>query len=370
MVSMVPVARRMLFSNRRRAVLGVLGVAVALVMALALDSIFAGTTRQVSRYIDSSAADVFVSEKGVRTIHMSVSVLADSVLDTITELPGVAWAEPILFSSDSVQSDLGDRRASYVIGYEPGGRGGPATIVSGEEPEANELVLDESAATALSVQVGDTVETLGRTWQISGLTTGMTSITNTTAYVRYDDLAAALGRQGTPSYVLVGTRGDADEVALEIEEATGQTAQTRPRFSAEERAIVRQMSTDLMLIMSVAAFVVALAVVGLTLYASVLSRLRDIGVMKALGSDGLRVSQLVLTQAAWTVSIAMAIAVALTYSIGAIVAALAPDIDLVVEARSVARIGIAAVFVGLVGAIAPIFRVSRVDPASVFRRAS
>ena len=54
---MVPTARRMLLTDRRRAVLGMLGVAVALVMAMTLDGIFVGSTRQVSRYIDTSPAD-------------------------------------------------------------------------------------------------------------------------------------------------------------------------------------------------------------------------------------------------------------------------------------------------------------------------
>ena len=367
---MVPVARRMLFANRRRALLGVLGVAVALVMALTLDGIFAGSTRQVSRYIDSSPADVIVSEEGVRTIHMSVSVLAGSMVETIADLPGVAWAEPILFASDSVESASGARRPSYVFGYQPGGRGGPASLVAGAEPGPGELVLDESAASELDVRVGGEVQTLGQTWRVSGLTTGMTSIVNTTAYVQYEGLAELLGRQGTASYVLVGSAGDPDRVVGEIAQATGQTAQTRARFSAEERAIVREMSTDLMLIMSAAAFAVALAVIGLTLYASVLSRLRDIGVMKALGSGRARTTRLVLVQAVWTTVIALALAVALTYVIGAIVAAAAPDIDLVVEALSVVRIGITAVVISLVGAIAPLFRVWRVDPASVFRRSS
>jgi len=367
---MVPVARRMLFASRRRALLGVLGVAVALVMALALDGVFAGATRQVSRYIDSSPADVIVSEQGVRTIHMSVSVLAGSVVETVAELPSVAWAEPILFTSDSVESVSGGRRPSYVFGYQPEGRGGPGTIVAGDEPGPGELVLDESAADALDVRLGDEISTLGQTWRLSGLTTGMTSIVNTTAYVRYEDLAGLLGREGTASYVLVGSEGDPELAAAAIEQTTGHTAQTRARFSAEERAIVREMSTDLMLIMSVASFVVALAVIGLTLYASVLSRLRDIGVMKALGSDRARITRLVVVQAAWTTISALVLAVALTYLIGAVIAALAPDLDLVIESASVTRIGTAALVIGLISAIAPLFRVWKVDPASVFRRAS
>jgi len=366
-VSMVPVARRMLFTDRRRALLGMFGVAVALVMALALDGLFAGATRQVSRYIDTSPADLFVSQEGIRTMHMSISVIPD-IADRVRAIPGVEWAEPILFASDALVGP-GGRRASYVFGYQPGGRGGPQLVIEGTEPGAGELVADDSAARSLGMDVGDEVEILGRPWRVSGLTTGMTSIVNTTVYVRLSDLAQQLGRTGSASYILVGTSGDSQDVADRIEAAVpGIDAQVRPRFSAEERALVREMSTDLMSIMSVAAFLVAVAVVGLVLYATILARLRDIGVMKALGLPRGGTTRLVLAQAIGTVFAALVLSIVTTLGIGAAVGAVAPDIDLVLEPSSVARASLSAALIGVIGAIVPLRRVWKVDPVTVFRR--
>jgi len=367
---MVPIARRMLFTDRRRALLGVAGVAIALVMALTLDGIFAGTTRQVSRFIDTSPADVFVSQEGVRTIHMAISLVPGAVADEIRQLPGVVWAEPVLFSSDALRV-AGARRPSYVIGYMPGGRGGPQILVEGRDPGPGEMVIDDSAATALDIAVGDEVEVLGATWTVSGLTTGMTSIVNTSVYVTFDDLATALASERTASYILIGTEGDPEAVAKSIEAAIpGVESQTRPRFSAEERSVVREMSTDLLNIMSFAALLVGLAVIGLVLYTSVLSRLRDIGVMKALGLGRIGVTRLVLIQGLWTVVSAFALAVAATFGIGAIVASVAPDIDVVVETASLVRAGAGAILVAAIGVIVPLIKVWRVDPATVFRRPS
>ena len=367
---MVPIARRMLFTDRRRALLGVAGVAIALVMALTLDGIFAGTTRQVSRYIDTSPADIFVSQEGVRTIHMAMSLVPAAAADEIRSLPDVAWVESILFSSDALRVPAG-RRPSYVIGYQPGGQGGPQILTEGRPPGSGEIVVDSSAATALDIALGDEVEILGRTWLVSGLTTGMTSIVNTSVYVTYADLATVLGSQDVASYILVGAGGDPEAVANSIEAViSGVEVQTRPRFSAEERSVVREMSTDLLSIMSLAALLVGLAVIGLVLYTTVLSRLRDIGVMKALGLGRLGMSRLVLAQALWTVVTALALAVAITFGIGAIVAGLAPDIDVVVEPASLLRAGTGAVLVAALGVIIPLIKVWRVDPATVFRRPS
>jgi putative ABC transport system permease protein len=71
----VPIGRRNLFSDRRRAVLGIAGVGVALLMVLMLAAIVNGAMRQVTRYIDTSPADVFVAQRGVTNMHMASSAV-------------------------------------------------------------------------------------------------------------------------------------------------------------------------------------------------------------------------------------------------------------------------------------------------------
>ena len=84
----VPIGRRNLFADRRRALLGVAGLASALLLVLALDGIFAGAMRGVTRYIDTSPADVFVAQQGVRNMHMASSFVPLDALDDIRALPG------------------------------------------------------------------------------------------------------------------------------------------------------------------------------------------------------------------------------------------------------------------------------------------
>ena len=58
---MTRLALRNLFHNQTRLVISVGGVALALLLMLALDAIFAGMQRQVTIYIDQSQADVFLA---------------------------------------------------------------------------------------------------------------------------------------------------------------------------------------------------------------------------------------------------------------------------------------------------------------------
>ena len=121
----VPMARRSLFHDGRRAALSIAGIAVALLLVLVLDGIFAGAMERVTAYIRGLPADLVVSQRGVRTMHMSSSSLPADTVAQARAVPGVAWAETIRFTTVVVASDRGSQ-LSYVIGVEPGGRGGPA----------------------------------------------------------------------------------------------------------------------------------------------------------------------------------------------------------------------------------------------------
>jgi putative ABC transport system permease protein len=300
-------------------------------------------------------------------MHMTASSVPVDAVEQIRALPGVTWAEPIASASDSLE--VGPvRQLSYVIGYTPGGRGGPASLESGREPLVGEIVLDDRAAELLDVSLGEDVATAGRMWRVSGITSTMTNIVNSVAFVRLADLAEARRLDGNASYVLVGTDGPADALATRIEVATGLTALGREAFSDEEEQAVRDMSTELLAIMTLSAFLIALAVVGLTLYATTLARLRDVGVMKALGAGAGRMGATVLAQATWIVGAAVVAAVLLALGLGWVLGLAGSNVSIVIEPSSAARAAVGAFVIGALAAVAPLIKVLRVDPASVFRR--
>jgi putative ABC transport system permease protein len=364
----VPLARRNLFQDRRRAMLAVSGVAVALLLVLILDGVFAGALRQVTAYLRSLPADVIVSQRGVRTMHMSASALPETTARDARRVRGVAWAEAIRFTTATVRGPAG-RQLSYVIGYDPSTkRGGPRRIVDGRAPRPGQALIDEVAADQFGVSIGGKVEMLGKTFIVSGVFSGGTSITNTVAFIDTRDFAAIRGP--TVSYVLIGAEPGVDPDTLTRRLTTrlaGTTAQTRDEFVDHEGRIVRDMSADVMQIMSVIAFLIALAVVALTLFTATLSKLREYAVIKALGASSWRLTRTVLAQATWSTALALGLAVVLAFAVAAAVAALSPNVRLAIEAASVERVAIAALVVGGLGALLPLGRIARLDPATAFR---
>lgn len=362
----VPVGRRNLFVERRRAVLGIAGVAVTFLMILVLDGIVNGATRELTRYIDTSPASVFVAQRGVTNMHMASSSVPLADVGRIRALPGVTWADPILYAPDAL-STAGAEQLTYVIGYVPGGRGGAVSLAAGRGPEPGEIVVDERAARNLGLAVGRPVRILGRTWRVSGLTSGLTNLANTVAFVRFDDFAAARSLRDTASYILVGAAASPDAVARRIEATTGLTALPRSLFSAQELALAKDMSAQLLQIMTLAAFLIGMAVIGLTLYTATLSRLREVGVMKALGARPLRLADVVLAQAAWTIGTAMALALVLALVLAWALGRSAGNITIAFEGSAVVRMAIGGAILGALGAVAPLIKVWRVDPVTVFR---
>jgi putative ABC transport system permease protein len=368
----VPLARRNLFQDRRRAALSISGVAVALVLVLFLQGVFAGAMAQVTRYLDRLPADVIVSQQGVRTMHMSASALPVDTVDSVRRQPNVMWAEPIRFVTGVIVEPGGRRQLAYIIGYDPAqGRAGPRRIVTGAAPDHGEGVLDEIAAEQLRVNVGDTIRIYGIDVRISGLSEGGTSITNTTMFVRLDDMASL--QPASVSYVMVGASPGTspDDLRDGLAEALpGTTVQTRSEFEQSEARIVSEMSADVMRIMNIVGLGIALAVIALALFTLTLAKLREFGVVKALGAPARSLVAIVGRQAAWTVALAVGLAVAITGGAGVAVAALQPTVEIVLVPAQVARTAAAALVVGAVGALLPLRRVLAVDPASAFRRSS
>jgi putative ABC transport system permease protein len=364
----VPLARRNLTADRRRAALGVGGVAVSILLVLTLQGIFEGAMRQVTSYLRSSPADVIVSQAGVRTMHMSSSALPDGLADRVRAEPGVNWVEPIWFASSAVTA--GDaRQLAYVIGYTPGRPGGPARLVAGRHPGPGEIVLSRLAADRLHVAVGGTVAALGSRFTVTGLSAGGTSITNTTVFTTAADFARLAGARS--AYLLVGATPATSPARLRDRLARalpGTTVQTRNQFVASEARIVADMTADVMRLMTLISFAIALAVVALALYSATAARLAEYGVVKALGAGAARLTAVVAAQAAWTVAAAVIAAVAATLVVGAAVTAAEPALTVVVVPAAVARVTAGAAIAAVGGALIPLRRVLAVDPASAFRR--
>jgi putative ABC transport system permease protein len=365
-------ARRGLGRSRLRLVASVGGVALALSLTLALDAIYAGVANQLTAYIDRSGADVWVAQAGVRNLHMVASWLPESVVGEVRAVDGVASVTPVLYSTDTIAAS-DERGVAYVIGLPAGATvGGPWRLAEGaSQVGRGEIIVDRGFAARAGVGIGDSVAVLGGEAHIVGLSEGTASLLNSVAFVSYDDFRALRGGAPVVSYVLVRVApgAAAGDVARAIEDrVSGVTALSATAFAAEERRLVTDMSADVIAIMNVVGFVVALAVVALTVYVATLARRRENGVLKALGARNRVLYRVVLAEAALSVALGFVVGVVLTAALALAIPLTGASLELALSPESLGKVGLSATVIAGLAAVLPIRQVSGVDPAVVFRR--
>lgn len=364
-------AYRNLFQSKTRLALSVAGVALALTLVLALDAIFAGVEGQITAYIDRSGADVFVSQAGVRNMHMAASALPGEVVAEVRAVPGIAEAAPILYVTHLVT--VGDQqRVAYIIGLPPGAAmGTPWRLAEGRAiPAPGEAVIDASVADKLGVGPGAPVTILGQAFTVVGLSEGTASLVSSIAFISASDFARLRGNLGAISYVLVRAAPGEDPATLaaRIEGSVGGvTAQTRQAFADQERRVVRDMGTDVIAIMNLVGFLIGLAVLALTVYTATLARRAEYGVLKALGARNGDLYRAVLVQALGSVALGFAAGLTITLLLAAAVPRLGTNLALAVGAASLAKVGLASLASAGLAALLPIRQIAGLDPALVFK---
>ena len=365
----VPLARRQLLARRGRSVAGVAGIAVALLLVLALKAIFAGMEQRLTAYIDHSGADVIVAQQGVATMHMTQSALPAATVAAIARVPGVASAEGIIYLGAFVES--GPNGKSGIVALVGGGP--VPNLVEGRRPQAGEIALDRALASKLGLGSGETVRVLGTPLRVSGEIEGTAAISGSFAFVARETLERMLRSPDVVSYVIVRARRgtDASALAARIERRLPRvTATTRRGFAASERRVVGDMSTDIVRGMILVGFVIGVAVAGLVTYSQTLTQLRDYGILRALGLRARRALAVVVAQVGALVAAGFALALALLWLLALLLPALSPTLALSVRADDVVEAAAVAGAVALAAALVPVARVVRVEPASVFRRGS
>lgn len=371
---MLLLAYRNLTQSRIRLVVSTGGVALAFVLILILDAIFVGVERQVTAYMDNAEADVFVSQPGVRNLHMASSWIPGSTVSDVAGVSGVTSVTPILFLENPVT--IGQNRyPTYVIGLPPDAAVGiPWDLRDGKaNPDVGETVIDAGIANDGGVTLGDTVTIMGQPFTIAGLSEGTANLVSSISFISSADFARIRGTSSAVSFVLAEIAPDQkpEEIAARIESDLGVvTAQSRKQFAEQERKVVRDMATDLVAIMNIAGLMIGLAVMALTIYTATLARRAEFGVVKALGAENRYLYLVVLVQAFFTVTIGLAFSLAITLLLSQIVSYAQPNLVLTLSSESILKLTVMAFAIVGVAAIVPIRQIARLDPAMVFRKAS
>lgn len=363
-------AWRNLLQSRTQFILGVGGVALALLLMLSLDALLAGSEEDLVAYIEQSGADIFVSQEGVKNMHMASSAITLRDMSLAEHAAGVVSASPILFTTGIVKTGQADVLA-YVIGFDPDEPlGGPQQILAGTAVlDKDQVIIDEAVARAQNLELGGEVDILGHTFTIVGFTRGLTNIVNSISFIHIQDFQALRGDEAI-SYALldVAANSDLQAVAAEINGRNDHVlALSTADFSREERQIIKDMSVEILNIMNFSGFLIGLTVTALTLYTSTLRKRQEYGVLKAIGAKNRHLYMVVAIQAALSLVLGFVAAIGLVWMLGQAVPLFVPGMGLTLTQTGVIRVLAASLIIGVVAALVPAWQLAQLDPTQVFR---
>ena len=365
------VAVKNLAAERTRLLLSVFGVGFAVLLVLVMAGIFVGTTRQVTTYIDHSRNAVWVVQPGVSQMFRAVSWLPAGDERTLSALPEVGSADPILGQpSDFVHH--GEQTAYFVLGYDTAtGVGGPWSLAQGRNVDRpGEVVLDRILADKNGIRLDDTVRIVDGDFTVVGLSNQTAALGNFYAFVSQPDAARLLRAGDRVSYFLVQPApGYTPEQAVQAirDGVPGADALTSAEFAQNSRDIIISMIGRPLKAMIAIAALVGVALIGLTVLAATNEQMADFGVLRAVGVRPVQLVRAVLGQAALIAALGYLVGAALAYVAQFLIRDRLGDVTIAVTPVMLAGMALATAVMAGLGSLLPLRRVTRIDPAVAFR---
>jgi putative ABC transport system permease protein len=115
------------------------------------------------------------------------------------------------------------------------------------------------------------------------------------------------------------------------------------------------------------AFIVGLAVAGLTIYTATIEKAREYGILKAVGFKNSYLYRLVFEQSMTTGAIGFAIGMALTLIFAPFASDLVPQFVTLIRWQDVGIVFLATVLMSAIAGYVPVRRLATIDPTSVFK---
>jgi putative ABC transport system permease protein len=290
--------------------------------------------------------------------------------EDIESVPGVASVSQVIVRPMNLDVD-GEPQGTLLVGYDAADEaGGPLEIEDGaDQPDEDELIIDEGYAQKAGLDVGDTARMGDRDLQVAGISSGGNFIFTQVSFVSLATARELLGMDALRTFFLIRLEegADAEAVVADIEETFPETvAYTREEFATATREQIMDNMIPIIAMILVLAFAVGVAITGLTIYNATIEKQREYGILKAIGFTNGYLFRLVLEQSLATGMLGFVLGVVLTLIVSRFSASIVPQFVTLVRWQDIAIVLIATLLMSAIAALMPVRRLANVDPVQVF----
>lgn len=372
----VPLARRLLFTNKLRLAASVVGVAVAVLLVLQNLALYRGIQRYASILVQRAGGDLWVVSPGAPFFELG-RPQPESTLYKARSIAGVAHAEPLIYWATGFVCPSGDGGPMNLIGLDPLDSSLLSSIVEGDPrrlAEVGAAVIDKSVLRRCSLTLGSRFRLLGGDGQelhVVGYTEGIRPLhTIPYAFVGKDTVQGYdSGSRSIVTFVSIRVAPGQDVALVKgaLARALAPSEVITYDEFLERHDLYWKRTADIriiLLVTSVLALFVGLLVVGQTVYSSTLEHLRQFGTLKAIGASNMFVTAVVLKQAVLASSLGFVGGLGLSVIAGLIVQRFLPS-EMTIWQVLFAALVVAGIVA--ISALAPMRKIVKLEPTEVFR---
>lgn len=368
----IPIAHRNTFHFKDKLFLGVASVAASIALILLIMGLQTGLYSTLTAFIDNIDADLIVAQSGVKGLFSSNSALALDIHEEILDVVNASEAGHILVS-DVIFTRNSTKTPVVLVGYEPETNfGSPWKLGEGRLLlNENEIILDSWLAERSQARIGEKVSLLGGEYTVVGFSRETASWMSPYVFLSLDAAEAALGLKDTVSFHLIRLANGADlnSAKAEIEEKIpGVEALTPKEIGDSDRRVLATVMDTPIAVILVISVIIGVAVISLTAYTSVSDRIREYGVLKAIGASNVRLARLVIKETFYLSVFGFIIGIGLAFFAANIIISVWPQFNIIIEWQSVLQLGFLTLFMSILAALLPINRLSQLDPQVVFKQ--
>jgi len=301
----LPLVLKQVVRRRLRSLLTILGVAVAMFLFTAVQSMQSG----VEAATVSNAADTTLVVYRKDRFCPFASRLPESYFEQIKRIPGVESVVPMKIVVNNCRTSLdvvtfrGVPEEPFIEGYAPKLR-----LISGSfddwKKRSDAVLLGETLATRRGLKVGDRFEAAGITVYVAGVVHSDEPQDENVGYTHLDFLQFASGSRAggivTQFNVKVKEPSRLEPVAAAIDEMFA--ADQEPTKTSPEKAFVARAATDVIEIVGFMKWLgwgclaAVLALVSNAIILSVQDRIREHAVLQTLGFRGVLIAKLIVSE--------------------------------------------------------------------------
>jgi len=359
---------KMIFSNLVhrpfRTFISVVAVAVEVTLILLIVGLSIGMLTDTKNRQVGIGADIMVQPPGSSLIMgVSGAPVSIKVADKLRKLEHVVAVAPVV-TQLSTAGNLEVIDGIDLHTFEA--MGGPFHYLSGG-PFAgpNDMLIDDYVASAKKLKVGDTVETLNHPFRISGIVEHGKGARKFLPIATLQDIT---GGQGKASifYVKLDDPTNADAVVHEIKSIPGMEQygvhSLKEYLSLMSSSSMPGLSTFIHVVIGIS-MIIGFIVIFQAMYAAVMERTREIGILKSLGAGKLYIVNVILRETVLIAIGGIVLGIAISFLAKAALHAKFQTLPILIPPEWwMVRAPIIAIVGALLGAAYPAMKAAQKDP--------